>query len=122
MSLQSIKKMFQSKGMAVVICFFILIAFSACFILTKAMAQTTEAARLSPEAVKAASTAYLAAAISVGAGSIAAAIALAYIGAAAMGAISEKPEIFGKALIFAGLAEGVAVYGLIIAIMILSRV
>jgi V/A-type H+-transporting ATPase subunit K len=39
-----------------------------------------------------------------------------------MGAISEKPELFARALIFVGLAEGLAIYGLIVAIMILGRV
>jgi V/A-type H+-transporting ATPase subunit K len=39
-----------------------------------------------------------------------------------MGAIGEKPELAGRALIFVGLAEGIAIYGLIIAIMILGRV
>jgi V/A-type H+-transporting ATPase subunit K len=42
-------------------------------------------------------------------------------GAAAMGAVAEKPEMAGRALIFVGLAEGIAIYGLIIAIMILGR-
>jgi len=49
-------------------------------------------------------------------------LAVAVVGAAALGAISEKPELFGQALIFVGLAEGIAIYGLIIAIMILGRV
>ena len=49
-------------------------------------------------------------------------IAVGLVGAAAMGAIGERPEISGKALIFLGLAEGIAIYGLIIAIMILGRV
>jgi len=42
-------------------------------------------------------------------------------GAAAIGAIAEKPEAFGRVLIFVGLAEGIAIYGLIIAFMILGR-
>lgn len=66
--------------------------------------------------------AYLAAALSVGLSTIAGGIAVGLVGAAAMGAIGEKPEISGKALIFLGLAEGIAIYGLIIAIMILGRV
>ncbi len=49
-------------------------------------------------------------------------IAVGLVGAAAMGAVGEKPEISGKALIFLGLAEGIAIYGLIIAIMILGKV
>ncbi len=66
--------------------------------------------------------AYLAAALAVGLSTIAGGIAVGLVGAAAMGAIGEKPEISGKALIFLGLAEGIAIYGLIIAIMILGRV
>lgn len=63
----------------------------------------------------------LAAAIAVSAGSIGAAYAVSATGAAAIGAIAEKPDVFGKALIFVGLAEGVAIYGLIIAFIILNR-
>jgi V/A-type H+-transporting ATPase subunit K len=61
----------------------------------------------------------MAAALAVGLGSLGAAIAVAAVGSAAMGAMSEKPELGGRALIFLGLAEGIAIYGLIIAIMIL---
>lgn len=66
--------------------------------------------------------AFLAAAISTGLSALAAGIAVAYVGAAAVGAVSEKPEMAGRALIFVGLAEGIAIYGLIIAIMILGKV
>lgn len=66
--------------------------------------------------------AFLAAAISTGIGCIGAGIAVAYVGAAAVGAVGEKPEVAGRTLIFVGLAEGIAIYGLIIAIMILSKV
>jgi V/A-type H+-transporting ATPase subunit K len=66
--------------------------------------------------------AFLSAAIAAGLGSIGAGLAVAYVGAAAVGAMSEKPEIAGKALIYVGLAEGIAIYGLIIAIMILGKV
>jgi V/A-type H+/Na+-transporting ATPase subunit K len=64
---------------------------------------------------------YIAAAISVGAATLGAGIAVAVVGAAAMGAIGEKPEMAGRALIFVGLAEGIAIYGLIVALMILAR-
>ncbi|MHC1741167.1 MAG: ATP synthase subunit C [Anaerolineaceae bacterium] len=63
----------------------------------------------------------LAAAASTGLGCIGAGIAVASTGAAAVGAIAEKPESFGRSLIFVGMAEGVAIYGLIIAFMILNR-
>ena len=65
---------------------------------------------------------YLAAAIAVGASTLGAGIAVAVVGAAAMGAIGEKPELAGRALIFIGLAEGIAIYGLIVALMILAKI
>jgi V/A-type H+/Na+-transporting ATPase subunit K len=82
-----------------------------------AWAQTGAAANT--EVVK---WAYMAAAIAAGLGVVGASVAVAAVGAAAMGAISEKPELFARALIFVGLAEGLAIYGLIVAIMILGRV
>ncbi len=66
--------------------------------------------------------AYIAAALSVGLACIAAGIAVGLVGASAMGSMGEKPEISGKALIFLGLAEGIAIYGLIVSIMILGKV
>ena len=66
--------------------------------------------------------AFLSAAIAAGVSALAAGIAVGYVGAAAVGAISEKPEVAGRTLIFVGLAEGIAIYGLIIAIMILGKV
>jgi V/A-type H+-transporting ATPase subunit K len=39
-----------------------------------------------------------------------------------LGAASEKPEIMGRALIFVGLAEGIAIYGLVVAIMLLGKI
>ena len=65
--------------------------------------------------------AYISAALAVGLSTIAGGIAVGLVGAAAMGAVGEKPEISGKALIFLGLAEGIAIYGFIIAIMILGK-
>lgn len=65
---------------------------------------------------------YLGAALAVGLAAIGAGIAVGISGAAAMGAISEKPEILGRAMIIIGLAEGIAIYGLIISIMIISRI
>lgn len=65
---------------------------------------------------------YIAAAIAVGLGSIGAAIAVGMSAAAAVGAISENQSVFGLTILFVGLAEGIAIYGLIIAIMILDKV
>jgi V/A-type H+-transporting ATPase subunit K len=63
----------------------------------------------------------LAAALSTGLAAIGAGIAVSSTGAAAVGTIAEKPESFGRALIFVGLAEGIAIYGLIISFMVLNR-
>ena len=76
------------------------------------------AAALPPDAVK---WVFLSAALVAGLSAVGAAIAVAVVGSAAMGAVAEKPETAGRALIFVGLAEGIAIYGLVIAIMILGR-
>lgn len=60
------------------------------------------------------------AALAAGLAAIGAGIAVAVTGSAAIGAITEKPEMLGRSLIFVGLAEGIAIYGLIIAFMILT--
>jgi V/A-type H+/Na+-transporting ATPase subunit K len=65
--------------------------------------------------------AMIGAAIAVGASSIGAAIAVGYTGAAALAAISEKPAMFGRAMVIVGLAEGIAIYGLIVAVILLGR-
>ena len=51
----------------------------------------------------------------------AAGIAIGPIGAASLAAISEKPENFGRSLIYLGLAEGIAIYGLVISILLLGK-
>ncbi|HEX6501086.1 MAG TPA: ATP synthase subunit C [Micromonosporaceae bacterium] len=66
-------------------------------------------------------TALLAAAIAIAGSSIGAAIAVAYTGAAALAAMSERPELFGRAMVIVGLAEGIAIYGLIVAIILIGR-
>ncbi|MFO7821500.1 MAG: ATP synthase subunit C [Lentisphaeria bacterium] len=64
---------------------------------------------------------FLAVAATVGMGCISAGYAVAKVGAAALGAASEKPEILGRALIFVGLAEGIAIYGLIVGLIMLNK-
>jgi F0F1-type ATP synthase membrane subunit c/vacuolar-type H+-ATPase subunit K len=64
----------------------------------------------------------IAAALATGFGCIGAGIAVAVVASSAVGAISENPSLLGKTIIFAGLAEGIAIYGLIISIMILSKI
>ena len=64
---------------------------------------------------------YIAAALSTGLSGIGGGIAVSAAASAALGAISEDSTIFGNSLIFAGLAEGVCLYGLIISFMILGK-
>jgi V/A-type H+-transporting ATPase subunit K len=65
---------------------------------------------------------FLAAALATGLSSLGAGIAVASVGSAAIGAIAEKPELLGRTLIMVGLAEGIAIYGLIISILIFNRI
>ena len=64
----------------------------------------------------------IAVALATGLACIGAGIAVATVGASSVGAISENPKLLGKTIIFAGLAEGIAIYGLIISIMILNKI
>jgi V/A-type H+/Na+-transporting ATPase subunit K len=64
----------------------------------------------------------MAAAVAFGLGALGAGVAIAYVGAAAVGAVAEKPQIGGQALIFVALAEGLVVFGFITALMILGKV
>jgi len=63
---------------------------------------------------------YIAAALSTGLACAGAGYAVGIVGSAALGAVSEDQKILGKTLIYVGLAEGVAIYGLIISIMIIG--
>lgn len=65
--------------------------------------------------------ALLGAAIAVTGSTIGAGIAVAYAGAAAMAAVSERPELFGRAMVIVGLAEGIAIYGLIIGVLLIGK-
>ncbi|MCP3848794.1 MAG: H+transporting two-sector ATPase C subunit [Gammaproteobacteria bacterium] len=62
----------------------------------------------------------MAAALSTGISSLAAAYAVASVASAGIGALAEKPELFGRLIIFVGLAEGIAIYGLIVSVLIIN--
>ena len=62
------------------------------------------------------------AALATGLACIGAGIAVAFVGAAALGVIGEKPALFGRTLIYMGLAEGIAIYGIVISLFILGRI
>ena len=78
-----------------------------------------EAADAETQAASASMWKFLAAALAVGFSCIAGGIAVGQIGSAAMGAMSENPELSGKALPYAGLAEGICLWGFLVALLIL---
>lgn len=63
---------------------------------------------------------YIGAALSTGLAAIGTGYAVGTVGSAALGAISEDQSILGRTIIFVGLAEGIAIFGVIISIMILN--
>jgi V/A-type H+-transporting ATPase subunit K len=65
--------------------------------------------------------ALLGAGIAVAGSTIGAGFAVAYTGAAALASVSEKPEMFGRSLVIVGLAEGIAIYGLVVAIILIGK-
>ncbi len=83
-----------------------------------AAAQTTAAFSMPPEVWQ---WGMIGAVFATAVSSVAAAYAVAKTGSAAIGAIAEKPELFGRLVIYVGLAEGIAIYGLIVSILILNR-
>src|SRR5512133_281949 len=83
--------------------------------------QTVLAAGIAAQGAASDPYASLAAGVSTGLAALGAGVAVSGTGAAAIGAIAEKPEALGRSLIFVGLAEGVAIYGLLIAFLVLFR-
>jgi len=77
--------------------------------------------KLAATATSSNSGALLGAGIAVAGSAIGAGIAVAYTGAAALATISERPELFGRAMVIVGLAEGIAIYGLIIGIILIGK-
>ena len=98
----------------------LLIVLTLVFIVSPlAFAQEAEVAEAEAETTSVSVWRYIAAAASVGISCIAGGIAVGQIGAAAMGAMSENPELAGKALPYAGLAEGICLWGFLVALLIL---
>jgi len=60
--------------------------------------------------------------IPTGLATVGAGIAVGPVGASALAVISEKPEMFGRTLIYLGLAEGIAIYGLVVTILLLDKI
>ncbi|MBQ8732059.1 MAG: ATPase [Oscillospiraceae bacterium] len=87
-----------------------------------AEAAGTEVVGEAAAAASAAGMGYIAAALVTGLAAVGAGIAVAAAAPAAIGAFSEDPKAFGKALIFVALGEGIALYGLLISILILNKI
>jgi V/A-type H+-transporting ATPase subunit K len=81
-------------------------------------ADAAPAAASSPEVLR---WGYASAALAAGLAALGAGYAVAQVGTAALGALAEKPDLFGRVLVIVGLAEGIAIYGLIVSILILNR-
>jgi V/A-type H+-transporting ATPase subunit K len=65
--------------------------------------------------------AFIGAGIAVAGSTLGAGVAVSYTGSAALAAIAEKPEMLGRALVIVGLAEGIAIYGLIVAVILIGK-
>jgi V/A-type H+-transporting ATPase subunit K len=112
------------RGLKRLVAVNLVLALAALGVLTVLLFGAVEPAQAQAEAAQTADdtwAAWLGASIAVAGSAIGAAIAVAYTGAAALAAISEKPEIFGRAMVIVGLAEGIAIYGLVIAIIRIGR-
>lgn len=77
---------------------------------------------MTPERATVSKFAFISAAVAFGLGALGAGLAIGNVGSAAMGAVAEKPEVAGQALIFVALAEGLVIFGFITALMILGKV
>lgn len=93
----------------------------ACVVLATALTAPAQASAQSAAPGGVNGSALIGAAIAVVSASIGSAIAVAYTGAAALAALSERPEMFGRAMVIVGLAEGIAVYGLVVAILLIGK-
>lgn len=79
------------------------------------------AAAVAKEVSVGAGLGFIAAACATGIACLGAGLAVANVGAAALGLVGEKPEMLGTTLIYLGLAEGIAIYGVIISLLIIQR-
>lgn len=112
----------EYKPVLIVTAIAVLIALAAAggtlLLFPSALAASTTATAPTPDAL---SWGLVGAALATGLSALGAGIAVGKVGTAAVGALAEKPELFGRLLIFVGLAEGIAIYGLIVSILILNR-
>ena len=96
-------------------------AVSSLLVLTGAVIALTSGASSAAESAAAAKEITVGAGIGFMAASLATGIACLAAGSAAIGLVGEKPEMLGTTLIYLGLAEGIAIYGIIISLLIIQR-
>jgi len=96
----------------------VLVALALTLLLFANITVPAAAQKLTPELAEVESVKFIAMTVSVGTCAIAAAYAVAKVSVAAFASAAEKPEILGRAILFVGLAEGIAIYGLLIAFLI----
>ena len=89
------------------------------FVFSDAVYASNEPGQVSDMAVAAA---FIGAALVTGLGAVGTGIAVSHTAAAAIAAISENENNFGKSMVFVAMSEGIAIYGLLISFMILGRV
>jgi V/A-type H+-transporting ATPase subunit K len=120
------RRWFQTRLIVTVVVPLALMLAFGLFAVTSGFAQETAAeaggVEMSAEQAGVIKFGLVAAAAAFGFGALGAGFAIAHVGAAAMGAIGERPEVAGQALIFIALAEGLVVFGFITALMILGQV
>jgi V/A-type H+-transporting ATPase subunit K len=108
--------------------FAVIAAFSLCLLVTGAIIPLASAPAMAADEVAAAPAdasnnglGFLGMALATGLACIGAGIAVGSVGSAALGLVGEQPGAIGTTLIYVGLAEGVAIYGIVISIIILSK-
>ena len=125
---KAFRRQFVSLAVALLVCFSLVFAVSAAEPEDSASADETPAASAetaenaaSSGAGLAAGLGFIGAALSIGLAALGAGIALSAGAPAAIGAVAEDPKSFGKSMIFVALGEAVAIYGFIIAFLIILQ-
>jgi V/A-type H+-transporting ATPase subunit K len=115
---------YRLKGITYLLAGTALLGIAATLLLWWSPAIATESAKAAAPALPegAVQWGFFSAALAAGLSSLGAGFAVANVGSAAIGALAEKPELLGRTLILVGLAEGIAIYGLIVSILILNRI
>jgi V/A-type H+-transporting ATPase subunit K len=104
---------------------FLVVLSGAAFVLLSAPASAADAsgesAAIRPETASSNGMGFIGMALATGFACIGAGIAVGSVGSAAIGLVGEQPGAIGTTLIYVGLAEGVAIYGIVISMLIFSK-